>query len=215
MSSRKEQDLARLSKGFAPPPAPPVAPPLAPPLAPPPAPSDYTSFPYLPTQTTKPTNLQADFSSSFEEGKGKAGEDEQVKPKAKVILFKSKSVPSKNPVQQVAEPSAQMTEDEYIKAVIAKKSVKDVLKDEALYPVVHGPHEPFIRHPSKQFENWSGFSEVVRKKLYLKYRDEYVPNWYAGKKGKAFKAEQALDDELVLDLDNIDYEANFAVPKGS
>ncbi len=160
----------------------PVAPPLALPDAPPLALSDYTTFPFLSNNTT---NQQAGFSSSSEEGKGKAGENVKTGSTGNVVKLK---FPVK-PVIPAIEP-----EDEF-KAIAAKQEAKKITKLQMQFPVIEGPHYPTVKHPA-QFYSWSHFaswSEGKRAEKYARYK-ELITNWQGGKAAKALPAGDVSDE---------------------
>lgn len=180
--SNRPQDKARLGKLSKAVIAPPVAPPDAPPLAPPVAPSDYTSFPY---SSNKTTIQQADFSSSPEEGEGKAGGNLKSETKTNVVKLKfpaKKVVPAIEPIDE-------------IEAIAAAIKAKKLDKLKAQFPVIEGPHQAKVKHPGDMhgwatFAGWSSGLQAKRYGYYL----SLIDNWKGGKAAKAVPADDVSDE---------------------
>ncbi|MFB2550158.1 hypothetical protein [Ensifer soli] len=178
----RPQDKKRLENSLAPTDAPTVAPTVAPSTAPTGAPTDYTSFPSL-LHSNSPTSPQAS-PHSYEEGKGKAGENAGVKKKLKV-----KSNPKPDP------------EDDFDQqyAAFKAKQTENSLKH---FPKLKGPHEVKVKHPSEKFPKWPNYSVQVQAKLYETYK-HYVKNYNDAAKakatgfGKSYMAIADLSDEEV------------------
>jgi hypothetical protein len=91
-------------------------------------------------------------------------------------------------------------EDELDKLFAAHSAKKQIVSDK-LFPESKGPHQKYVKHPSKMHKNWLSFSKEVQVKLQLKYL-EYVENWYKGKKGTSCMFYFTDDEEMALIADH-------------
>src|ERR1035437_5465985 len=76
-------------------------------------------------------------------------------------------------------------EDDEIDKMFAEHMAKKQKDADKLYPEKPGPHQKYVKHPSKKFPNWLSFSTELQKFLYQKYL-AYIDNWKKGKRKAAF-----------------------------
>jgi DNA-binding HxlR family transcriptional regulator len=94
--------------------------------------------------------------------------------------------------------------DDEIEKKFAEVTAKKQKAADKLFPEKKGPHENYVKNPSKIFPKWLSYSPEAKNNIYQKYL-LYIDNWNKGKKGSAYFDEwtEEADAALKAAIDNL------------